>query len=50
MILKEEMCIRDSDYPKDSIMVTHDAARIFVTPKLIKDSIRYAKQYGARCV
>ncbi len=28
-------------------MVTHDAARIFVTSKLIKDSIRYAKQYGA---
>ena len=37
----------ENDYPKDSIMVTHDAARIFVTPKLIKDSIRYAKQYGA---
>lgn len=37
----------ENDYPKDSIMVTHDAARIFVTPQLIKDSIRYAKQYGA---
>lgn len=32
---------------EDSIMVTHDAARIFVTPKLIKDSIKYAKEYGA---
>ena len=28
-------------------MITHDAARIFVTPQLIKDSVRYAKQYGA---
>lgn len=37
----------ENDYPKDSIMVTHDAARIFVTPQLIKDSVRYAKQYGA---
>lgn len=32
---------------EDSIMVTHDAARIFVTPQLIKDSIKYAKEYGA---
>ena len=32
---------------EDSVMVTHDAARIFVTPQLIKDSIRYAKEYGA---
>lgn len=31
----------------DSIMVTHDGARIFVTPKLIKDSIKFAKEYGA---
>lgn len=32
---------------EDSVMVTHDAARIFVTPQLIKDSIKYAKEYGA---
>ena len=37
----------ENNYPKDSIMVTHDAARIFVTPQLIKDSIKYAKKYGA---
>lgn len=37
----------ENNYPEDSIMVTHDAARIFVTSKLIKDSIKYAKQYGA---
>ncbi len=37
----------ENNYPKDSIMVTHDAARIFVTPQLIKDSIECAKQYGA---
>lgn len=30
-----------------SIMVTHDGARIFVSPKLIKDSIKYAMEYGA---
>ena len=32
---------------KDSIMVTHDGARIFVSPALIKDSIKYAKDFGA---
>ena len=37
----------ENNYPKDSIMITHDAARIFVTPQLIKDSIKYAKKYGA---
>ena len=31
----------------ESIMVTHDGARIFVSPKLIEDSIRYAKEFGA---
>ena len=31
----------------DSIMVTHDAARIFVSPELIRNSIRYAIEYGA---
>lgn len=31
----------------DSIMVTHDGARIFVSPKLIRDSIKYAKEFGA---
>ena len=30
-----------------SVMVTHDGARIFVSPKLIKDSIKFAKEYGA---
>ncbi len=31
----------------ESIMVTHDGARIFVSPMLIEKSIKYAKQYGA---
>lgn len=31
----------------NSIMVTHDGARIFVSPKLIEDSIKYAEEYGA---
>ena len=31
----------------ESILITHDGARIFVPPILIKNSIKYAKQYGA---
>lgn len=30
-----------------SVMVTHDGARIFVSPKLIENSIKYATKYGA---
>lgn len=37
----------NQDAPKDSIMITHDGARIFVSPDLIKESIRYAKIYDA---
>ena len=32
---------------ENSIMVTHDGARIFVSPQLIRDSIFYALEYGA---
>ena len=31
----------------NSIMVTHDGARIFVSTKLIEDSIKYACEFGA---
>ena len=31
----------------DSVLTTHDGARIFVTPKLIEDSLTFADQYGA---
>lgn len=31
----------------ESIMVTHDGARIFVSSDLINDSIKYAKEFGA---
>ncbi|MBQ2654123.1 MAG: 2-C-methyl-D-erythritol 4-phosphate cytidylyltransferase [Methanobrevibacter sp.] len=31
----------------NAIMVTHDGARIFVSPKLIEDSIKYACEFGA---
>lgn len=31
----------------DSIMVTHDGARIFVSPELIENSIIYADKFGA---
>ncbi|MBE6508520.1 MAG: 2-C-methyl-D-erythritol 4-phosphate cytidylyltransferase [Methanobrevibacter sp.] len=30
-----------------SVMVTHDGARIFVSPNLIEDSIKYAIEFGA---
>lgn len=36
-----------NDPDDDSVMVTHDAARIFVSPNLIKNSIKYAMEYGA---
>ncbi|WP_407423103.1 2-C-methyl-D-erythritol 4-phosphate cytidylyltransferase [Methanobrevibacter sp.] len=32
---------------ENSIMVTHDCARIFVSSKLIRDSIHFALKYGA---
>ena len=32
---------------ENSIMITHDGARIFVSPKLIEESIVYAQEYGA---
>ncbi len=32
---------------ENSIMITHDGARIFVSPKMIDESIRYAQEYGA---
>lgn len=31
----------------ESIMVTHDGARIFVSPELIENSIKYANEFGA---
>ena len=31
----------------DSIMVTHDGARIFVSQELIENSVKYAIEYGA---
>ncbi|WP_296804217.1 2-C-methyl-D-erythritol 4-phosphate cytidylyltransferase [uncultured Methanobrevibacter sp.] len=31
----------------NSVMVTHDGARIFVSTKLIEDSIKYAREFGA---
>ena len=31
----------------NSVLVTHDGARIFVSPKLIEDSIKYAIEFGA---
>lgn len=37
----------DNGADNDSVMVTHDGARIFVSPKLIKDSIKYASEFGA---
>lgn len=41
--------IEVTDKEEDSIMVTHDAARIFVSPEQIKKSINYCKDYTATC-
>ena len=32
---------------ENSIMITHDGARIFVSPNMIEESIIYAQKYGA---
>lgn len=32
---------------EDTIIVTHDSVRPFVTHRIIEDNIRYAKEYGA---
>lgn len=37
----------ESGADNDSILVTHDGARIFVSPNLIRESIKYAQEYGA---
>lgn len=41
--------IDQSDKEEESIMVTHDAARIFVSPEQIQKSIDYAKEHTASC-
>lgn len=46
-IINSIYCAIEMGADKHSIMVTHDAARIFVTSDLIKESIFYSKKYGA---
>ena len=46
-ILNSIYYLKENNCPKDSILVTHDAARMFVTTDLIKKGIKYAKEYGA---
>ena len=46
-ILNSINYMKEENAEKDSILVTHDASRIFVTEKLIEDSIRYAIEVGA---
>ena len=41
--------IEQTDKKEGSIMVTHDAARIFVSPEQIQKSIDYAKEHTASC-
>ena len=41
--------IEMTDKSEDSIMVTHDAARIFVKPSQIRKSIEYCREYTASC-
>ena len=46
-ILNSIQYMKDLNCEKDSILVTHDATRIFVSEKLIEDSIKYALEVGA---
>lgn len=46
-ILNSIQYMKDQNCEKDSILVTHDASRIFVSEILIEDSIRYAIEVGA---
>ncbi|MBR4448272.1 2-C-methyl-D-erythritol 4-phosphate cytidylyltransferase [Methanobrevibacter sp.] len=46
-ILNSIKYMKDQNCEKDSILVTHDASRIFVSEKLIEDSIKYAIEVGA---
>lgn len=46
-ILNSIQYMKDQNCEKDSILVTHDASRIFVSKKLIEDSIKYAIEVGA---
>ena len=46
-ILNSIQYMKDQNCGKDSILVTHDASRIFVSEKLIEDSIQYAIEIGA---
>ena len=46
-ILNSINYMKNQNCENDSILVTHDASRIFVSEKLIKDSIKYAIEVGA---
>lgn len=46
-ILNSIYYMKDQNCEDDSILVTHDASRIFVSEKLIEDSIKYAIEVGA---
>lgn len=46
-ILNSINYMKNQNCEDDSILVTHDASRIFVSEKLIEDSIKYAIEVGA---
>lgn len=46
-ILNSIHYMKNQNCKKDSILVTHDASRIFVSESLIKNSIKYAIEVGA---
>ena len=46
-ILNSIQYMKNQGCEKDSVLVTHDASRIFVSEKLIEDSIKYAIEVGA---
>lgn len=38
---------REGELSEDTIIVTHDSVRPFVTHRILEENIRYAKEYGA---
>ena len=46
-ILNSIQYMKNQNCEEDSILVTHDASRIFVSEKMIEDSIKYAIEVGA---
>ncbi|MDR0900621.1 MAG: 2-C-methyl-D-erythritol 4-phosphate cytidylyltransferase [Methanobrevibacter sp.] len=45
--IEEKYSLEGNSASDDSILVTHDSVRPFVTHRIIEENIKYAKEYGA---